>query len=83
MASVWDEFFIGYKKKKKDFKEKWAFAPFYGRGAGFPSQATNPPGQEILTNQPAAPSTAPAMPGAGGINSGSVPGGANSGMGPA
>lgn len=73
-----------FKKKLKKKKYWWAFAPFYGKGAGYTSQATMPKGQVIGTTQPGNPSgLSPAYPGAGGINAPGVPGGgANAGMGP-
>lgn len=72
-----------FKKKLKKKKYWWAFAPFYGKGAGYTSQATMPKGQVIGTSQPGNPAgLSPAYPGAGGINAPGVPAGANAGMGP-
>ena len=74
-----------FKKQMKKKKYWWAFAPFYGKGAGYPSQATSPPGKivgsdasQVYGNVPASG----AKPGAGGINAPGVAAGPNAGMGP-
>lgn len=53
----------------------WYFAPFYGPGDGTSGAASGP-------YDPSASVPSGAYPGAGGINSPSVPAGPNSGMGP-
>lgn len=51
----------------------WMMAPFYGARAGWPSGATMPPNQPILTQPPTSAPHGRAYPGVGGINSPSVP----------
>jgi hypothetical protein len=58
----------------------WYFAPYYGKGDGqSPAAISTGPGSVGMTGMDP-PSGA--FPGAGGINSPSVPGGPNAGMGP-
>lgn len=69
------------EEAKKKRRRKMALGPFYGKMGG-KSAATMPPfrssGEGVNPTSPG-----PAHPGAGGINAPGVPGGANTGMGPA
>lgn len=69
------------EEAKKKRRRKMALGPFYGKMGG-KSAATMPPfrssGEGVNPSSPG-----PSNPGAGGINAPGVPGGANSGMGPA
>lgn len=74
------------KKKKRNrspYFSQWIelLDKFYGPEGG-PSAATHPPYKPTLNQYNPPASTSPAYPGAGGINSPSVPPGTNTGMGP-
>jgi hypothetical protein len=68
------------KKKIAKKKQRFAFAPFYGRGDGT-SGATIPAFRPAIHTTGSQSSHGPSLPGSGGINSPSVPSGANAGMG--